>query len=242
MQAYEVEAPDAVLHVRGTGSGPAVLVLSGGPGCVNYLADPALAPEGFRAVHPDPRGVGRSSGGPHDMERAVGDLEVVRHALAVERWIVVGHSWGSDLAVRYAVEHPRAVVGVVGVAGRGPQQDRTWSAAYEAGRDAEPRIEIDMATDVWESLRSSFTTWVQHLALWRDLANCPVPVRLLAAEHDVRPPWPLRQLAALVPHGSFEVVPGVPHDFWSTHPDTWRRTVTAACRAVLRERDLPGRS
>lgn len=232
METHQVQAPGAVLHVREIGTGPAVVVLSGGPGCVHYLVDDAIAPAGFRSIHPEPRGVGRSTGGPHDMERAVADLEVVREALAVERWIVVGHSWGSDLAVRYAVEHPGSVVGVVGVAGRGPQQDRTWSAAYEAGRDSEPVVDIELATDVWESLRASFTTWVQHPSLWRELADCDVPVRLLAAELDVRPAWPLRQLAELLPHGTFDVVPGVPHDFWSTHPGTWRTTVTAACRSL----------
>ena len=42
---------------------------------VHYLADEELAPNGFRTSFPDPRGVGRSSGGPHDMAQAVADLE-----------------------------------------------------------------------------------------------------------------------------------------------------------------------
>lgn len=93
------------LHVAACGRGADVLVLSGGPGCVHYLADEHLAPSGFRCWFPDPRGVGRSGGGPHDMATAVADLEVIRRATGVESWIVLGHSWGSDLAVRYALEH-----------------------------------------------------------------------------------------------------------------------------------------
>jgi proline iminopeptidase len=55
----------------------------------------------------------------------------------------------------------------------------------------------------------------------------------VAAGDDIRPSWPLRQLAALVPGGSFEVVADVPHDFWSTHPEVWRTVVSAACAPVL---------
>jgi proline iminopeptidase len=53
-----------LLHVGGTGDGPDVVVLSGGPGCVHYLEDEALAPRGMRAWYSEPRGVGRSEGRP----------------------------------------------------------------------------------------------------------------------------------------------------------------------------------
>lgn len=45
---------DLSLHIAGTGAGPDVVVLSGGPGCVHYLADERLAPEGVRAWSTDP--------------------------------------------------------------------------------------------------------------------------------------------------------------------------------------------
>ena len=100
-----VAADDGVsLHVAVCGQGADVVVLSGGPGCVHYLADESLAPNGFRCWFPDPRGVSRSGGGPHDMATAVADLEAIRRVTGVESWIVLGHSWGSDLAVRYALE------------------------------------------------------------------------------------------------------------------------------------------
>jgi len=44
---------------------------------------------------------------------------------------------------------------------------------------------------------------------------------LLSAANDVRPSWPLQQLAQLVPRGTFAVIDDVPHDLWSTHPDVW---------------------
>ncbi|KZM74403.1 hypothetical protein AWN90_25350 [Nocardia terpenica] len=53
--------------------------------------------------------------------------------------------------------------------------------------------------------------------------------RRVAAQHDIRPSWPLRQLAALVPHGRFEEVPGVAHSLWSTDPEMWVDLVTRLC-------------
>lgn len=222
------------LHVGATGEGPDVLVLTGGPGCVQYLEDDALAPDGFRVWYPEPRGVGRSGGGAHTMEQALADLEAIRRHLGVRRWVVLGHSWGSDLAVRYAVEHPDAVAAVVGIAGRGPQRDRSWSEVYEAGKESEPAVEIAWSREVHGSLGASFREWIQHPDLWRGLADCRTPMHFIAAGDDIRPSWPLRQLAALVPGGSFSTVPGVPHDFWSTHPPTWTATVTRACVEAAR--------
>lgn len=57
-------------------------------------------------------------------------------------------------------------------------------------------------------------------------------MKFIAAEDDIRPSWPLAQLASLVPHGTLSTVPGVTHDFWSTDPEIWVATVAEACTAV----------
>ena len=198
MNTRSVTADDGVrLHVAMCGSGPDVLILSGGPGCVQYLANESLAPIGFRSW-----------------------------------WIVLGHSWGSDLAVRYALDHPHRVRGIVGIAGHGLHRDREWSAAYEAGKTSETTVEIDWVPDVHAALWGSFKDWIHQPTLWRSLADSTVPMSFVAAGNDIRPSWPLRQLAELVPGGSFEVVPNVPHDYWATDPDLWRDTCTTACRRM----------
>lgn len=218
-----------MLHVGVRGHGPDVVVLTGGPGCVQYLEADEIAPRGYRAWYPEPRGVGRSTGGAHTMEHAVADLETIRASLGVTSWIVVGHSWGCDLGVRYGVERPESVRAVIGVAGTGPQRDRSWAAAYEAAKDAERTMNIRWSPEVHASLLRSFTDWIHSRDLWRGLADCRVPMHLVAAGDDIRPWWPLEQLAALLPHGRFSVIPGVPHDFWSTHPAEWTNAISALC-------------
>ena len=234
MESRLIEVEGVALHVGVTGRGPDLVVLTGGPGCVQYLERDEISPLAHRAWYPEPRGVGRSAGGPHTMERAIADLEAVREAVDVGSWTVVGHSWGCDLAVRYAMERPEAVTAVVGIAGRGPQRDRTWSEAYEAGQSSEPPVDIAWVPEVHAALSASYTGWIHHAGLWRGLADCRVPMHFVAAGDDIRPSWPLAQLAALVPRGRFSTVPGVPHDFWHTHPEVWTRTVTDALAALSR--------
>ena len=45
--------------------------------------------------------------------RFVAELEAIRTALKIERWHVVGHSWGSAIALEYAAMHPDGVASTV---------------------------------------------------------------------------------------------------------------------------------
>ncbi|HIW61338.1 MAG TPA: alpha/beta hydrolase [Candidatus Stackebrandtia excrementipullorum] len=237
MRSTTVQTDDGTsLHVGVTGVGPDVVVLSGGPGCTHYLEDDAIAPRHMRAWYPEPRGVGRSGGGPHTLDRAIADLEAVRSAAGLENWVVLGHSWGADLAVRYAVDHPSRVRSVVAVAGHGLHNDRSWSQTYKSLKHTEPTLDIPWEPGVHGALMDSFREWIHEPDLFRRLADCAVAVTVIAAEKDIRPSWPLRQLAALVPQGEFVEVPAVAHDFWSTHPETWVDIVSPACRGVRRPR------
>ncbi|QIG81808.1 proline iminopeptidase-family hydrolase [Sphingosinithalassobacter tenebrarum] len=47
------------------------------------------------------------------VERFVSELESIRRALGIERWHVVGHSWGSAIALEYAARYPEHVASTV---------------------------------------------------------------------------------------------------------------------------------
>ena len=103
----------------GNPHGKPALVVHGGPGsgCSEWhrrLFDPAA----YRVVLFDQRGCGRST--PHasapatDLEcnttwKLIDDMEAVRRYLQVDRWLVLGGSWGSTLALAYAERHPQRV-------------------------------------------------------------------------------------------------------------------------------------
>ncbi len=102
----------------GNPDGRPALFLHGGPG-VGILPGYRrfFDPEHYRIVLPDQRGAGRST--PHAELREnttwdlIEDLETLRRTLGIENWIVMGGSWGSLLALCYAISHPTSVAGLI---------------------------------------------------------------------------------------------------------------------------------
>jgi proline iminopeptidase len=74
-------------------------------------------PSRYRIILADQRGCGRST--PNASLEAnttwhlVADMERLRVHLGIERWQLLGGSWGSTLALAYAVTHPRRVSALV---------------------------------------------------------------------------------------------------------------------------------
>ena len=74
-------------------------------------------PERYRIFLFDQRGCGRST--PHSELEGnttwdlVEDMETLRKHVGVSSWLVFGGSWGSTLALAYAVTHPARVLGLV---------------------------------------------------------------------------------------------------------------------------------
>jgi proline iminopeptidase len=107
----------------GNPHGKPAIVLHGGPGsgCTPWhrrLFDPAA----YRVVLFDQRNCGRST--PHasapdgdlasnNTANLVMDIERLRVHLEIDRWLVLGGSWGSTLALAYAERHPRRVTEII---------------------------------------------------------------------------------------------------------------------------------
>ncbi len=134
------------LLVRERGTGEAVVVLAGGPGFSgDYLCAMAGAlAESSHVIVPDPRGTGRSELAEWDpaqvtMEKMVRDLETIRESLDIERWTVVGHSFGGIAAMAYAGAHPERVRAMVLIGPGGPTPEyASWLGENMVARlDAE---------------------------------------------------------------------------------------------------------
>lgn len=105
-------------EVSGNADGYPVVFLHGGPGSgcnpgQRRFFDPAF----YKIILLDQRGCGRSSplGETTNNTTAdlVADLETIRHTLNIERWLVFGGSWGSTLALSYAIKHPEHTAGLI---------------------------------------------------------------------------------------------------------------------------------
>lgn len=110
-----VAAGSASLYVREVGEGPAILVLHGGPDFDHgyLLPDMDRLADAYRLVYYDQRGRGRSAQGvdADDVSLAseVADIEHLRTQLGLGKFVLLGHSWGSTLALEYALRHPGRV-------------------------------------------------------------------------------------------------------------------------------------
>lgn len=91
---------------------PALLYIHGGPGLgvfefSHYMRD--LLSRDLRLILVDQRGVLRSdpwSGRPPmSLDLLIDDFEALRDSLGLERWTILGHSWGGAIALRYADRH-----------------------------------------------------------------------------------------------------------------------------------------
>jgi len=100
----------------------------------------ALLDDTFTVVRFDQRGCGRSTadGGPFTIEQAVEDMDEVRAAFGFGRWAVAGHSWGAELALRYAARHPGRTTAVAYIAGVGAGNGFQDAFAAEQGRRLGP--------------------------------------------------------------------------------------------------------
>jgi proline iminopeptidase len=121
----------------GTPKGTPAVFLHGGPGSAASIgARRYFNPRGFAAVLFDQRGCGRSrplvSDAAADLStnttgHLVADLERLREHLGIQRWVVVGVSWGVTLALVYAQQHPQRVAGMVlGAVTAGTRRETTW--------------------------------------------------------------------------------------------------------------------
>ncbi len=102
----------------GTPRGRPALFLHGGPGAgAGAVHRRFFDPDFWRVVIFDQRGAGRSRPLGSLVENTtaalVGDIEVLRRHLGIDRWLLFGGSWGSTLALAYAQAHPERVAGCV---------------------------------------------------------------------------------------------------------------------------------
>lgn len=105
-----VELADGVsLNVEELGEGLPVIVLHGGPGIDHSMFRPYLDPlaEGFRLLYVDGRGQGRSERvDPKTLSLEVfaRDVDLLAEALGLDRFALLGHSFGAIIATFHAIE------------------------------------------------------------------------------------------------------------------------------------------
>ena len=99
----------------GNPNGIPVVFLHGGPGSgCNSTQRRFFDPAHYRIILLDQRGCGRSTPQGEVKENTtadlVNDIEALRQHLKIAKWHVFGGSWGSSLALAYAVKHANCII------------------------------------------------------------------------------------------------------------------------------------
>lgn len=208
-----------------SGQGIPLILCNGGPGCCDYLAPVAgLVDDMAHVIRFEQRGCGRSDADKlYDVQTCVDDLEQIRQQYGLDRWSIGGHSWGADLALAYALQYPAHTLGLICIAGGRINNDREWHKAYRAGKDAglEPLPDFDFPAnkEVNSQVNASWKQFIQNPTLLYDFGQLETPALFIYGEKDIRPSWPVEQLAHLMPNGRYQAIPNANHYIWLTHAE-----------------------
>ena len=219
--------------------------------------------DAFDAIAWDAPGCGGSADAPLDFTMA-DYADCLAHfvdALEIERLDVVGHSWGSTLALQLCLDRPamvRSVVLVGGYAGwagslppsevesrltfalevadRGPAafDPHSMRGLFSDAMSAQAEAEL---VDVMRQIRADATrTMARALAacdLRAELGQIAAPTLVLAGEVDERSPLPVaRELHRMIAGSTLTVLPGLGHECSLESPVAFE----AAVRSFLAHR------
>ncbi len=155
IETRQIDINGARIHVETTGEGdPIVLVHAGIADSRMWVPTiPALAGD-HRVVRYDMRGYGRSTIPPHPFAHH-DDLAALFEVLQLGPAVVIGASYGGEVAASFAIEHPELVRGLVLVntlAGMRKPSDQLrsgWRAVNEAMDRDDVAGAVEIETRMW---------------------------------------------------------------------------------------------
>jgi len=141
-KSFKVPTSDGhILYVEESGNpnGIPTLFLHGGPGAgIGQNYQWPFASGNYKLIGFDQRGCGRSqpfgSIENNSTSKLIDDIESLRLFFNVDKWLIFGGSWGSTLALAYAIAYPKNVIGMVlrGIF-LGRKEDADWFISNNQG-------------------------------------------------------------------------------------------------------------
>lgn len=245
------------IHFRDSGGDGPVLAFSHGLLMDGSMWDPQVEALGdrYRCITWDERGHGRteSDGKSFTYWDSANDLLALLGQLGVSRATLIGMSQGGYLTQRAAVEMPAMVESLVFVSSQARPEDPEKAGLYGALLDTwerdglGPELAQIVATIVLGADWDGSATWIEK---WRRMDSTSLrgtiePLlgredftsRLGELDHPALVIWGdqdaaisaerAQELAAGLPQGSLEVVPGAGHGVNLTHPEAVNRGLVA---------------
>lgn len=153
-----VDVADTRLHVEERGAGDLALVaLHGGPGLDHTMFGTWLDPEDdeYRLLLVDERAQGRSVAAPREtwtLAQHARDVDALATALGLERYVVLGHSFGAFIALQHAVDFAGRPTGTI--VSSGLPSERFLDRVEQHLAAFEPVELREQVTSSWEREKS----------------------------------------------------------------------------------------
>lgn len=119
LESSFLETGDTRLYLEQAGEGQTIVMIHGGPGMSHHYFRPTFdyLSKGYHLVYYDQRLSGQSDASCDSSNITyagwVEDLESIRVASEADQLILISHSWGARIAIRYAERYPERVKGIV---------------------------------------------------------------------------------------------------------------------------------
>lgn len=120
LKTLNIRGKDLYVEIHGSEDAYPLLYLHGGPGegCYEFCQHQGQRlQDDFRLIAIDQRGVQRSAeikeDEPFSLDDLVEDCEVLRQKLGIEKWALLGHSFGGYIAVKYALRYAESVSHII---------------------------------------------------------------------------------------------------------------------------------
>lgn len=119
LKKERIDVGDAELYVEEEGKGTALILINGGPGGTHHYFHPWFSrlKDTARIIYYDQRGCGLSDFKPgkdgYSVKQAIDDLDAIRRSKKIDKWVLLGYSYGGFLAQYYTTHYPEHVAGLV---------------------------------------------------------------------------------------------------------------------------------
>ena len=182
---FDVSGPSVIPRGDTTVERPVLVAVHGGPGLDHMTVKSALAPlaDDFQILYPDLRGHGRSDHGRAEfwnLRTWADDLRRLCDALGLRQPVVLGSSFGGDVALTYAALFPDHPGGVILANSTGGHRDRqrVAEAFRRVGGDEAAAVIQRCFTEETEEVGAEFNRvcyplysgtpgWAEESRLWR---------------------------------------------------------------------------
>ncbi len=216
-----------------TNTGLDLVFIHGSPGGAGVWASQFKAPYPGASLYAYDRpgfGLSLPVGNQPHLRGQVDALMVLLARATTNRVLLVGHSYGSPIALLAALEHPDQIGGVLLIGGDvDPAQENPWFVQYFFGWRATSWL---LPRALRQCNREMLSARADLVQMQTQFARLAVPVVMLHGDHDPLVPvenvaWFEQQLAALGKANLFAkiILPGVNHFIPWEHPGEVERGI-----------------